>query len=126
MTPIRNKIRQWRSMNGGFIGQPSEHALRLLHEAVELCLASGARPEEVRHRVEWEINKAFIRGPSPLDNIWDEARQELADVAIYTIVMDEALGGGLESDMEKKVAVLFTRDWVADADGVLWRPGRRP
>lgn len=113
----------WHLASGGFNGRIAGHSLRLLHEAVELCVASGAEAPEILSAVTAEIKKAVTRGEIGKVALVRDIREELADVAILNTIISHHTGNleiGLDAEM--KLAVLRERKWRVDSDGVLWRP----
>ena len=117
----------WHLGAGGKNVRLAGHALRLLCEAVELCVAAGANPQEIEQRVHSEIAKALERGEFNRPVNFDAVREKLVDVQILGDVLAHHTGD-VDTEREKadKIAVLHQREWEADRDGVLWRPGRAP
>ena len=71
----KREIVHWHNKNKGFVkdGNLAPHALRLLNEAVELCLACGAVPSEIRNTSNEEIHKQLAKkGLATLKDIGDE------------------------------------------------------
>ncbi len=62
ITPTQLAAVDWHLGAGGKNVRLAGHALRLLCEAVELCVAAGANPQEIEQRVHSEIAKALERG----------------------------------------------------------------
>lgn len=127
LTATQRAAVDWHVGAGGKNVRLAGHALRLLNEAVELCVAAGATADEIRDRVAAEMVKATGRGefnqPVELDNV----RAELVDVQILGDVLAHWTGGAdTEAERAAKIAVLHGREWEADGDGALWRPGRAP
>ena len=118
----KDRVVSWHISNGGFNGRIAGHALRLLNEAVELCVACGADPVEIGERVHMEIAKARSRNELGTVQCVPTIREELADVDILSTVIAHHTGNrNLDIDCENKVSVLFQRKWTVDSDGVLWR-----
>ena len=119
-------IHEWHTANGGSFDRPAGHALRILHEVVELCVASGARPLEVITAVQAEIGKATDKQE------WDPhyshrlAQEEWADCAILMECFRHHAGIDAQEVIRQKMVILTARKWERDADGVLWRPGKAP
>lgn len=121
------RVVKWHLDNGGSNKRLAGHALRLLHETIELCVAAGASENELRQRVDMEINKEKERGEFTLPVEFEKVREEMADVAIlHTILAHHTGSMDISGDCSSKIDVLLTRAWEADEDGVLWRPGRAP
>ena len=113
-------IIKWHKDQGGHGGRLSGHALRLLRETVELCIASGATYKEINEATYAECIKATNRhewGGNP-----DDLPQEFADVSILQEVFAHYAGIDVERAREDKFKIILDRKWSADADGVLWRP----
>ena len=119
-------IRDWHVSNGGHFAGPRGHALRLLCEVVELCIASGATPLNIMDAIRSEMAKATDK--QEWDPEYDAAAvsEEWADCAILLEVFRSYAGIGADAAVRDKHRVLVERKWVADADGVLWRPGEEP
>ncbi|SRR5260221_9512849 len=120
----------WHLENGGHGGRLAGHALRLLNEAVELCVAAGATSDEVYDRVKDELNKVYDRGvtdPGLLGRRFkhgpEELAEEIADVQILLNVLAHHAGhANTRPLVDAKLDVLRQRKWEVDGDGVLWRP----
>lgn len=112
-------IARWHSESGAHFARPASHAVRLLREAVELCVASGAYQGEIREAVNAEINKAILRGEG-----FDEAaiKEEWADCEILLRAFKHLAKIDEHSEIRKKVDVLWGRRWQADEGGALYRP----
>lgn len=124
-----NAVIRWHTENGGHNnGRLAGHALRLLNEAVELCVACGASADEIGARVASEIAKAAGRkefGHSVID--YDEVREELVDVQFLSEVLAHHTGDvDLCIERDKKLDVLWERKWRVDRDGCLWREAPIP
>ena len=123
----RSKVLDWHKTNGGKNVRLAGHALRLLNEAVELCVASGASADEIGSRVAAEIAKLAERGEFKLPVDFSTVRDELSDVTILGDVLASYTGSvDLTPERERKIIILHERKWEADRDGVLWRPGHCP
>ncbi len=117
----KQDIAEWQDRIGARFTRPAGHALRLLHEVVELCLAAGADGKEIMQRVGYELLRGEKGGGSA-----EEMRKELSDVAINVEVLNRFLGGMLDTDVAAKLVIIDVRQWELDRDGVPWRPGRSP
>jgi hypothetical protein len=122
-TEIAGEVIRWHDANGGHFSRPAGHAVRMLREMIELCVAIGATENEIRDAVDREIAKAEERGQ------WGgnpaEVGDECADVAILLDVLTKRAAIDIVAVKQNKLAVLWARQWEADADGVLWRPGTK-
>ena len=119
-------INDWHVSNGGHFGQPRGHALRLLCEVVELCIASGATPLNIMDAIRSEMAKATDKQEWDPEYDAKAVSEEWADCAILLEVfrnLADINGNGAVFDKHK---VLVEREWAVDADGVLWRPGKEP
>ena len=119
---LSDSVFGWHIANGGRWVRPAGHALRLLREVVELCVACGARPEEIIHAVDVELNKAMTRDELGVQN-FAAIPQEWADCAILLKVFERHAGILGDLVVQEKLNVCKLRQWEPDADGVLWRPG---
>lgn len=119
-------IIKWHKDNGGFRGRLAGHALRLLGETIELCIALGATADEIRKVNIHEIDKALARNEfsRPLYRL--ATAGEFADVSINFEVLTHYANIHLEEARAAKFPILLHRKWEADTDGVLWQPGKRP
>lgn len=127
MTKTQVEVVKWHLGNGGHNGRLAGHALRLLNEAVELCVTAGASADEIGYRVAGEIAKAAARGEFDKPVTFEGVRKELVDVQFLGDVIAAHTGGtDLEAERTEKLSILHKRAWEADADGVLWRPGFTP
>ena len=122
-------VNNWHSVNGGHFERPAGHALRLLCEVVELCIAAGAQPAELTETVQSEMVKATSKGEwlgeDDLINFFTIG-EEWADSAILLEVFRNYAHIDGDTEVEDKHQVLLGRDWEVDRDGVLWRPGKGP
>jgi hypothetical protein len=126
---LNEAIIRWHEKNAGSLIRPAGHALRLLCEVVEVCVAAGASGEEIGAAVGAEIYKQANRGDFHVSEGFNKPaiRAELADVCILTTVLAHYTGSSdMSPDVSHKLVVLEARKWEADADGVLWRPGHLP
>lgn len=121
------RVLKWHTDNGGHNGRLAGHALRLLHEAVELCVAAGSDRTEIEFRVGCELDKAERKAEFSIPVTLAIIREELADVSFLVDVLAHRTGNvDLAAERQQKLDVLDQRAWEADDDGVLWRPGYRP
>lgn len=119
------KIVAWHRENGGHPGSAKGHALRMLREVVELCIACGATTRDVNTAIQEECIKAIQKNEMKGTFTQENVNEEFADVSIllavfekYYIPQHEAYGA-----IAEKFGRCLVRDWEADKDGVLWRPG---
>ena len=110
---------RWHEANGGTFHQPAGHALRLLREVVELCVASGANEREIIEHASAEIAKAARR-----DEFGGNAAsiaQEWADCAILLDIFARHVGIDASAEIRKKIALLWEREWKPGPSGALYR-----
>ena len=122
----KSEIMHWHRNQGGFPGSPAAHALRLLRECVELCVASGASQTDLLTAVDSEISKAARKGefrPGKAD--FNAVLEEMADISLLMTVYEGYFldPPAVQWAIEKKFEICRMRHWEADASGVLWRPG---
>lgn len=117
------RISRWHKNAGGSFVRPASHALRLLNEVVELCIASGADWAEIGDTVQGELQKAALRGELGVRKSYDEIGLEYSDVRILLEIYRDGMGINEELFISKKLDILDRRKWQADEHGVLWRPG---
>lgn len=122
-----SEIMDWHRSRGGSGTRAAGHALRILREVVELCVASGATEGEIKMAVRRECDKATDRREFNRIPTYQNALEEFVDVKILMIVYRNYFipHGSLENEMRRKLDVCNGREWQADSDGVLWRPGTR-
>ena len=126
---LDTRVIAWAKNNGVHISNgPAGHALKLLEEVTELCIASGAAWGEIQRTVHNEVLKGVNRQKF---NIHPETRhapdreemkEEVADVSICLSMY--AYFSDIEEDAEvsNKLPVLEEREWVVNEDGVPTRP----
>jgi len=122
---IQRLVMEWHQRHGGHAGRPAAHALRILREVTELCVASGATQHEIITNLFAEIDKAKDRGEFRANPTPANMAEEVADVHILLTVY--AHYGKIDEvgALAKKFRTVEQRQWEADQDGVLWRPGTR-
>lgn len=118
----------WHRSQGGNEARAAGHALRILRECVELCIASGASEEEIKMAVRRECDKGVARSEFGIDHSPTEMIEEYVDVWLLMLVYRGYFihPGDFVDASQAKMQILRSRLWEADADGVLWRPGTRP
>ena len=122
-------IRRWHDVNGAHFTRPAGHALRLLREVVEFCVAAGASQDEIMVHTMEEINKALERNEFSPDGTMQElstAAEELADCQILITVFASRAGINLTHEVRHKAVILWGREWEAGKSGALYRVGRVP
>lgn len=117
-------VGRWHRENGGHFSRPAGHAIRLLREVVELCIASGAVADEIVAHAESEISKArerneFGGNPSAIPG-------EVADVGLLLDVFAEYAGIDVNAEKRRKMDVNWTRECETGASGALYRLGTVP
>jgi hypothetical protein len=122
------EVSYWHRSQGGHAGRPAAHAVRMLRECVELCVASGATELEIKMAVRRECEKASQRHEFIQSTQYSHILEEFIDVKILSMVFRTYFlnFGDIENEMFRKMSVLRQRQWTPDADGVLWRPGTGP
>lgn len=119
-TEQQRQIMYWHMSHGGFAGSLAKHALRSLHEMVELCIASGANPSDIVTAVAKEIVKATDRGEvGKFDR--DKFEDEVADTLITMVVLTSYGAAAPNEAIDAKIPILKQRTWKPDEAGVLWR-----
>jgi hypothetical protein len=114
---------RWHVESGAHFKRPANHALRLLREAVELCVATGATSQEIREYTEAEIDKSDTRGefggnPTAVPG-------ELADVRILLDVFAGHAGIDVQRAVRAKIDVLWERSGCSpDSGGALYRQAK--
>lgn len=93
-------------------GDPSSprHCLRLLEEAVELCLAAGASDASVRAAVLGELDRAGKPDPAKVPD-------EVADVYVMLAQVAEGRGIDIQTEVDRKMAINRARVWKLNGDG---------
>jgi len=112
----------WHLSSGGFCKSENNlpgHAIRLLHEVVELCIACGASPSDMTDAVNKELDKAFAK--NKFKNL-DSVGEECADCQILLYILANYANISLTDNTKRKLSILKGRRWEADENGVLWRP----
>lgn len=124
---IEGQVIDWHLQNGGAGHRAAGHAVRILREVVELCVASGATELEIRRAVSAELYKASTRDEFSKEHTPGEVLEEFVDVRMLMAVFKRyfIIPRDLESMEWQKLAICRQRQWEPDADGVLWRPGTR-
>lgn len=115
-------IPRWHQEHGGNFNKPAGHALRLLNEVVELCMASGASEFDIRHHVVTEIDRQKDKFDFKIEGNPNSLPEEWADCQILLNIFAHYAHINKTTAVREKVDVLWERQWEADEDGVLWRP----
>lgn len=114
-------VSRWHEENGGHFSDPAGHAVRLLREVVELCIAAGASMDGINAAVGAEIAKAIVRCEVGGDDA--AVPEEVADCKILLEVFANYAGINQHEVARKKLEVLWSRAWEASVSGALYRPG---
>lgn len=103
------------------------HALRILRECIELCIAAGASRNELEEAFLAEMWKADGRLEFSVPHSNADVLEEFVDVKMLMTIFKRyfIIPRDLEAEEWRKLEVCRKRQWEADADGVLWRPGTR-
>lgn len=117
-------VARWFSEKGGHFYRPYGHALRLLREVVELCVACGSGPLDISEHVCEEMKKAQDRGEFGGDP--SAIRGELADCALLVEIFAKAYGVDLNAAMREKLDVIWSRECEPGGSGALYRKGGVP
>ncbi len=120
---LATEVIAWHTNNGGYcqVQEQKFHALRLLHEAAELCLACGSTGMDIAIACIDEVGKHIERhGPNPVV-IPVAIDEEIADVAILLEVFAFYAAASIDDAVKGKLDVLHKREWNVDEHGVLWR-----
>lgn len=113
----RFRVAEWHKQNGGHANNGlAGHAIRAMHEMVELCIACGANGEMIIDAVRQELRR---------DHHNSDVREELADVSLCLDIIDVYSSPMRELywDRQAKMEINDHRKFEADENGVLWRPG---
>jgi hypothetical protein len=119
-----NQILNWHKRKGGFYGHPAAHALKALEEMIELCIASGALPDDVQKVVDKELVKAEQKGEVSSSPNKYRIGEEIADTVICLVICQEVSRVSCSAEIDNKLPILYEREWQPNNDGVLRRPGR--
>lgn len=124
--PENFDIMRWHRNNGGYGSMPAGHALRILREVVELCVASGAPPDRITTAVIDEIQKAHDRkefGQVKTGSMHEEFFDVSVLMTVYEnyFIQDRLFE---EVSVRKWNEIVNIRAWRPDSEGVLWRPRR--
>lgn len=84
------------------------HGFNITNVPLEFCLLEG------------EVSEAFEAYNKKHDNL----AEELADVAIYLMGLSEILGGDLQDEIEKKMAINEKREYKS-VNGTLVKKGSK-
>lgn len=122
---FEGEVLAWHVGNGGFGGRAAGHAIRMLRECVELCIASGASEAEIKMAVRRECDKATERKEFGKDHGLAGRVEEFTDVRLLGIIYQQYFipPSVAAQELWRKLDVCRARAWQVDADGVLWRPG---
>jgi len=113
-------VARFHSAMGGHFARPASHALRLLREVVELCVAAGASQNELLTVVHQEVIKEYSR--DAFASNMDKVPEEWADCALLLEVFRSYAGIDAQMVVRKKLDVCWEREWHPDEGGALYRP----
>ena len=118
------EIRLWHTHNGGFCKAHNfaPHALRLLEEVIELCVASGAQLNDIFFRSNGAIDKEFKKHGKLVIAAPENMKEEFADVQFLLFILAGFAGVDINVECINKYEILLERKWEVDKDGVLRRP----
>lgn len=111
---------KWHELNGGHFAEPKAHAIRLLREVFELCIAAGASQAEMHEAFSKEMVKGLDR--NEFGGNKEALPEEAADVGLLLDVFAKYAGIDQNAEKRKKLSVLWNRAWQADQGGALYRP----
>lgn len=124
---LQKDVINWHKNAGGYSGAPSAHALRLLREVIELCIAAGAVPKDITTTVSDELRKEMTENFEHIGKMnVSDLPYECADVQLLLIILASYQQIDLVKMAQHKLDICHERKWQVDSNGVLWRPGRRP
>jgi hypothetical protein len=113
-------VARWHVEAGGTFTWPKSHALRLLREVIELCIACGAKASEITSHVDAEFAKADDKKEWGGDSL--AIPEEWADCALLLEVFRSHAGIERHQEVREKLKVLWDREWAPDPGGALYRP----
>lgn len=116
-----NNVIHWFHANGGSGRRAAGHALRLLREAVELSVATGARLYEIEESVKAELGKAIERKEFDATQGYEAVASEWADCALLLDIFADLFVFDPVGVKRKKLDALWTRLYHPDSAGSLWR-----
>ncbi len=121
---VRNPvdIPRWHQENGGNFNTPGSHAIRLLREVVELCMAAGAQEKDIILHTKLEAIRQKNKSDFNENGNPDSLPDEWADCKILLDLFAHYSNIDRVNAVHTKVDILWNREWQADKDGVLWRP----
>lgn len=117
-------VSRWHQESGGHFANPAVHAVRLLREVVELCVAAGGSNEDIAEAVHAELMKALRRGE--FGGNPNAVPGEVADCSILLKVFAHYAGIDQLAETRKKLDILWDRQWQANSGGALYRPAQQP
>lgn len=112
-------VMRWHRSQGGHFRMPAMHAVRLLREVVELCIAAGALESDMAIAFYREVEKARERGE--FGGTPGNVAVEWADCALLLDVFAGYMGIVPVAARRHKLDTLWERKYFADQFGVLWR-----
>lgn len=111
---------RWHEESGGSFASPAGHALRLMREVVELCIATGASLDGMYEVLASEMSKAVVRGDIGGDP--DAVPGEVADCKILLDVFTHYAKINQHEVARRKMTTLWQRAWEPSSSGALYRP----
>lgn len=122
---LADAVIEWHRSNGGNGSAPAGHALKLLEEVIELCVASGASVQRIINVVDAEITKASRKNEigKPIEP--DKMGEEFADCEMLMRVFSYYFVSNERGYVADKLKALGYRKWEVNEEGVLRRPGRK-
>ena len=110
---LRANLIRWHKDNGGCSGiSLAPHALKVLREAVELCVATGASKAGIHEAMLSEVHKADEK------NEWGynagAIKDEVADINISLQIFCHYANIIADDQAEVKYKILLERNWKAD------------
>lgn len=119
MTETQQTVGTWISETfpGGDPESPRK-SLRMIEEAVELCLASGASPQDVHEAVGRALaGFAVMHGRHARKPLPAHVPVEAADVLIVLLGLAHMRGFDLWEQVDLKMKINRQRRWAARGDG---------
>jgi len=121
---LQEQVTEWQDQNGAHDGDLSDHACKVLEEAIELCFAAGASASDVQKIMRTEIIKAAFKQEITEQFSSDDVAEELADVLICLLALAHHANVDIDHAVEHKLTVLREREWAVSPSGVLRRRDR--
>lgn len=113
-------VRKWRKENGGHFANPKAHALKVLEECIELCVAAGAEHNEIISLAHNELMKERTRNPYEVFQI-NNVEEEIADILLCLAALVIEAKIDTYAAIDSKIPIIEQRKWTPDKNGVLRR-----